>query len=307
MNRRNRLGFFRVRVAAPCRVDRGAERPRLIEGVLRTADDTLGGVRADDSGRDRVRHGGPDVHHGLGHLAIRAVRRAMQQRDLIVVRVHTVAVGFEDPADADHPEWDEFSGAQRSHAGRAEDGDAVVERQEDLLVPDRRRAAEHAVDDGDGARQEPARPEHVAATRRAEVAGRERPVAPRRPTATVPGTRRYRARSRQSVSGSRAPGTTTATTGMPNSGFVWSTAITCGKPAARRRSSVVARSSANVAPRRGDLRVRKSSAGAGRRGARRVLNRRLVHVGKQVVARARDEGEPRLRGLGERARQRDLL
>ena len=97
----------------------------------------------------------------------------MQERDLIVVGVDPVAVGFEDRADADHAERVELRGTERAHAGRSEHGDTVFERQEDLLVPDRGDALEQAVDDGDGARPSAADAKDVTASHRRQVPGLE--------------------------------------------------------------------------------------------------------------------------------------
>ena len=61
----------------------------------------------------------------------------MRHRHFVVVFEDAVAIGLEDGADAEHAERRELRGPQRAHAGAAEDVDALAQRPEDLLVPDR--------------------------------------------------------------------------------------------------------------------------------------------------------------------------
>jgi hypothetical protein len=73
----------------------------------------------------------------------------VDHRDLIVVLKLAVAIRLEDATGAAHAERMQLGGAQRAHAGAAEDVDALGHRPQDLLVPDREHALEIAVDDAD--------------------------------------------------------------------------------------------------------------------------------------------------------------
>ena len=75
--------------------------------------------------------------------------RSMDDGHLIVVFELAVAEGLEDATDPAHAKSVQFSGAQRAHARAAEDGNALGNRPQDLLVPDRRGAGEISVDDSD--------------------------------------------------------------------------------------------------------------------------------------------------------------
>ena len=75
--------------------------------------------------------------------------RPMDDGYLIVVFELAVAEGLEDATDPAHAKSVQFSGAQRAHARAAEDGNALGNRPQDLLVPDRRGAGEISVDDSD--------------------------------------------------------------------------------------------------------------------------------------------------------------
>jgi len=88
----------------------------------------------------------------------------VQQRHIVVIGVHTVAVRFEDCANASHAVGPELGGPQRAHRGRAEHRDAVFERQQDLLVPDSRSRFEQPVDECDRPRLQAADAKDVAAS-----------------------------------------------------------------------------------------------------------------------------------------------
>jgi hypothetical protein len=67
--------------------------------------------------------------------------------DLVVSVDHPVAVCLVDPADADHAVGVEFCGAQRAHAGGADDRDAFVQKVQKFLVPDGGDLVPQSVDD----------------------------------------------------------------------------------------------------------------------------------------------------------------
>ncbi len=78
--------------------------------------------------------------------------RTMDDGHFIVVFELAVAERLENAADAAHAEGVQFRGAQGAHACAAEDRNALRNRPQDLLVPDRRCAGEISVDDSDCAR-----------------------------------------------------------------------------------------------------------------------------------------------------------
>src|SRR5581483_10714301 len=72
---------------------------------------------------------------------------------------------------APHAELMQFRRPQRTHAGAAEDVDALRERPQDLLVPDRWRSGKVAVDDTDRARLLPSGAIDVALRRGRQTFG----------------------------------------------------------------------------------------------------------------------------------------
>ena len=76
----------------------------------------------------------------------------MQLRDRGVVVELARAIALEHRADADHAEVGAFGGAERAHAGRAEDLHALLDRVEDFLVPDGGDVLVAAVDEPDHGR-----------------------------------------------------------------------------------------------------------------------------------------------------------
>ena len=85
----------------------------------------------------------------------------MDNCDFVVVLQYPVAECLEYAAHAPHTEAMQFRRPQSAHAGAAEDCNALRQRPQDLLVPDRRRAAEISVNDADRARPRPGHPVDV--------------------------------------------------------------------------------------------------------------------------------------------------
>ena len=103
-------------------------------------------------GEHAVGHGrverGADVDHGLAHRPEVAVGIEVQQGDLVVI-LEAVGVELGDVADPDHPVGGTLRGAERTHAGGADDPDPLREGIEDLLVERRHRLHEGAIDERD--------------------------------------------------------------------------------------------------------------------------------------------------------------
>ncbi len=121
--------------------------------------------------RRRGREAGAQAHHRDRSRPIAVLGAAVGDCHFVVVGQHALREVAIDGSDADHAERVELRGAQRAHAGAAVDRDALVQRVEDLLVPDGRHAFEQAVDDGDGARLLAGRAVDVAHLRRRAVVG----------------------------------------------------------------------------------------------------------------------------------------
>jgi hypothetical protein len=90
-----------------------------------------------------------DVDEWLGQRSIAQLLVGVLQRDLIVAGDRAVAIPFEDGAMAHHAKRVQLGGAQGPHAARAQHRDSLVERGQDLALPDRRRTVKHAVDEDD--------------------------------------------------------------------------------------------------------------------------------------------------------------
>jgi len=89
----------------------------------------------------------PQVHQRLGQ---RPAVGALGEGDFVVGVEYSAAIVAVDLADADHAVGVELGGAQGAHAGRADDGDVLVEGGEDLLVPDRRAVVPQSIEDQHG-------------------------------------------------------------------------------------------------------------------------------------------------------------
>src|SRR5438034_9780507 len=83
--------------------------------------------------------------------------------------------------------------------------------------------------------------------------------------------------------------------------------MSAGNPASASRPSAVCTSSSNVDPGGGDGRLLKSPRARARTSRGLAYFIRSYQRGEDVVAGSRDEGEPALRGFGERPRERDLF
>ena len=75
----------------------------------------------------------------------------------------SVAIGFENLANADHAEGRAFRRPERAHAGGAENGNAARQRIKDFLVPDGGAIAIETVDQPDRPHALPGRIENIAA------------------------------------------------------------------------------------------------------------------------------------------------
>ena len=76
----------------------------------------------------------------------------MRQRDFIVVGQLAARVHLEDPADAASAKGGGLHRAERAHTARAVNHYASAESEQDLLVPDRQRLAEFAVNQANNVR-----------------------------------------------------------------------------------------------------------------------------------------------------------
>jgi hypothetical protein len=94
-------------------------------------------------------------------MASEVARKPVGDGHLIVVGQLARAEGLVDGPDATHPEAVEFGRAQRPHARRAEHVDPLLERPQDLLVPDGWNPLEVPVDEADGERSFADCPVHV--------------------------------------------------------------------------------------------------------------------------------------------------
>ena len=94
------------------------------------------------------RQSGAQIHQRFGQRQISVLRAGMGQRHLVVAGQATIDVLPRDLANRDHAESVAFRRPQRAHAGCAIDRDPPGEREQDLLVPDRQRLTEDAVDQG---------------------------------------------------------------------------------------------------------------------------------------------------------------
>ncbi len=95
----------------------------------------------------------------------------MDDCDLVVVLQGAVAERLENTPDAAHTEAVQLRRPQRAHAGTAEDVNALRQRPQYLLVPDRGRPGEKAIDDADRARPSPRNAIDVALRDRRQANG----------------------------------------------------------------------------------------------------------------------------------------
>ncbi len=126
--------------------------PFRVEAELGSLEQSHGLGRSDMACLNGGAHAIAQVHHRGRGGDISALRRAVRDRDLVIVVEDAAGEVAEDRADSDHSEGMELGGAQRAHAAAPVDGHAAVDREQYLLVPDRRDALEQAVDHGDRAR-----------------------------------------------------------------------------------------------------------------------------------------------------------
>ncbi len=92
---------------------------------------------------------GTDVHHGIRQRQEIDLGRAVQDRDLVVVLQGATEKIVINPTDPYHPEISELSTAKGTDACRPVYRNPCIEREKDLLVPNRKSGFEIAVDEPD--------------------------------------------------------------------------------------------------------------------------------------------------------------
>ena len=103
---------------------------------------TFPATRLDSGASDAFRFGEserlPDVDHRFRRREVADLGGTVQDGHFIVVFERAIAERLENTADAPHAEAVQFRRAQRAHAGAAEDGNALGDRPQNFLMPDRR-------------------------------------------------------------------------------------------------------------------------------------------------------------------------
>ena len=129
--------------------EQGRVRPFRKEALLGEADQQVVVIGVDDALTVGVTQRLADVHHRVTERAELPLRIRVHDGDLVVVGELTGRVGLEDPAESPSAERGRLGHPQGAHAARSVDGDAPLERVEDLLVPDRQGLGEDSVDEQD--------------------------------------------------------------------------------------------------------------------------------------------------------------
>src|SRR5215208_7224992 len=128
-------------------VEEAVPRASLVKDALSRGKDGRTRRGLDDLASDPFRDAGADIDHGFREGREIEFCRAVQQGHLVVVLEYSVAKPLEDTADPLHAEDVQLGGSKRTDARCPIHGNSPIEGEKDLLVPDRGRGVEVAVDD----------------------------------------------------------------------------------------------------------------------------------------------------------------